>query len=121
MAHINTFVDQQLIGPYAVGEIPAPLQITFKDICDVVMDLTGFTAEFEIIRLDGTTPSNMGLGTPSIPDASNGITQYVWDYRDFLTEGHYRGVMWVGDGSQRYASEWFEWFVRDSLTTVPSI
>ena len=121
MPDSRTFIDQQLIGPYAIGEVPAPLQITFKDNDDVVMDLTSYTASFEIIRLDDTTPSGIGAGVSSIPTPVSGITQYAWVAADFLTAGHYRGVMWVGDGSNRYSSEWFEWFVRDTGTTVPSI
>lgn len=121
MANAKTFIDQQLIGPYAVGEKPAPLQITIKDSNSTVIDLTGFTASFEITRLDGTDPSGLGGGTTTIPDESNGITQYAFSADDFSAEGHYRGVMWVGDGSVRYSSEWFEWFVRDSGTDTPDI
>ena len=85
------------------------------------MNLTGFTATFDIIRLDGATPAGIGAGTATIPTPASGLTQYAWAQIDFQTAGMYRGVMWVRDGSQRYASEFFEWFVRDSLTTAPSL
>ena len=113
-----TFVQQQIIGPYALDEIPAPLQITFKDCNGTIIDLNGYTPKFEIIRLDGVTPPNMGLGNSTLIDSGNtGITQYEWVDTDFQTEGMYRGVMWAANGTLRYASIFFEWFVRDSLTT----
>jgi hypothetical protein len=118
---VNTWVEQNIIGPYVLGEKPTPLQISFTDSEGNALDLTGFTAEFEIIQLDGDTPAGMGAGVSSIPDEANGTTQYVWLEADFQTAGMFRGVMWVGDGSQRYASEFFEWFIRDSSTTIPSI
>lgn len=121
MAHVatETFVQQTLIGPYAVDEIPAPLQITFKDCNNVILDLSGFTPEFKIVRLDGTTPVGIGAGAATIPDPVNGLTQYEWAEIDFEEEGMYRGVMWCANGTLRYASIFFEWFIRDSLT-VPT-
>jgi len=116
------YITQQIIGAYLKGEIPQAVQVTFKDDAGTVLDLSGFTAQFEIIRIDGgTDPGNLGQGTPSIPTPLSGLTQYVWHANDLLTVGMYRGIMWVGDGTNRYGSEFFEWFVRDSLTTVPSI
>lgn len=117
----ETFVQQKLIGPYVIGEIPAPLLITFKDASNVVLDLSEYTADFEIVRLDGDTPAGIGAGAASIPDEVGGVTQYVWESFDFQTEGLYRGVMWCGNGTLRYASEFFEWFIRDSLTSIPAV
>lgn len=118
MSHVatETFIQQQLIGPYAVDEIPAPLQITFKDCNSTVIDLSGFTPEFKIVRLDGADPGGLGLGSATIIDAANGVTQYEFVETDFETEGMYRGVMWCANGTLRYASVFFEWFIRDSLT-----
>ena len=117
----ETFIKQQLIGPYAIGEIPSPLQITITDYDGAVIDLTDFTAKFKIVRLDDDTPSGLATGSSTIFDASNGVTQYSFVAADFTTSGHYRGVMWVGDGSVRYSSDMFEWFIRDNGTTAPSI
>lgn len=114
----TTFVVQKIIGPYVVDEIPPPLQITFKD-CDAnVIDLSsGYAVKFEIIRLGGTDPGSLGLGGSTLPDAVNGVTQYEWLNTDFQTAGMYRGVMWAANGTLRYSSIFYEWFVRDSLTT----
>jgi len=112
------FVTQTLIGPYAKDEIPAPLQITFKDCDAAAIDLSGYTTKFEIVRIDGgTDPGNLGEGVSTIPDEAGGITQYQWDANDFLTPGMFRGVMWAANGTLRYASVFFEWTVKDSLTT----
>lgn len=113
----ETFVQQEIIGPYVVDEIPAPLQITFKDCNGTVIDLTGYSLDFQIIRLDATTPSGVPAGNSTAVDAANGVTQYEWDAVDFQTAGMYRGVMWAANGTLRYASIFFEWFVRDSGTT----
>ena len=96
-----------------------PLQITFTDCNSNAIDLSGFSVQFEIVSIDGaTTPTGIAAGTSSIVgDATNGVTQYVWDAVDFQTAGMFRGVMWAANGTVRYASEFFEWFVRDSLTT----
>jgi len=116
------YTTQQMIGAYLKGEIPQALQISFKNDAGAILDLSGFTAQFEIIRIDdGVDPGNLGQGVSSVPTPSSGITQYVWHENDLLTVGMYRGIMWVGDGTNRYGSEFFEWFIRDSLTTVPSI
>jgi len=120
MAHVatETFVTQEIIGPYVVDEIPPPLQITFKDCNSTIIDLSGYTPKFEIIRLDGADPGNLGLGNSTIiAPPTDGITQYQWADTDFQTAGMYRGVMWAANGTLRYASIFFEWFVRDSLTT----
>lgn len=118
---VNTWVEQNIIGPYVLGEKPTPLQISFTDSDGNALDLTGFTASIDIVRLDGTDPGNLGEGISTIPNLTGGIVQYAWAENDFLTEGMFRLVAWVGDGSQRYASEFFEFFVRNSSTTVPSI
>ena len=115
----ETFIKQTLIGPYAVGEIPPPLQITFTDCAGSIIDLSGYSVSFSIVSIDGNaTPSGVAAGISSVVgDAVNGITQYVWEEADFQTEGMFRGVMWAANGTLRYSSEFFEWFVRDSLTT----
>ena len=111
----------QRIGPYTKGEVPRPLDITFKDELDVVLDLTGFASvEFEIEAVDQTV-AGLGAGTSTIESPETaGVTRYVWDPADLTTAGLYRGQMWVQAALPltRYASEVFEWFVED-LTENP--
>lgn len=107
------------IGPFTLGEKPEPLQITMQDADGAALVLTSYTAKFVIESVDATV-AGLAAGTSSIPTPASGITRYVWAAADFTTAGFYRGQMWVGDGTYRYASDVFEWFVRD-LTTAPSI
>lgn len=107
------------IGPFTLGEKPEPLQITIQDYDGVAVALTGYTASFVIESVDQTV-SGLGAGVSEVVAAASGITRYTWAAADFTTAGFYRGQMWVGNGTYRYASDVFEWFVRD-LTTAPSI
>jgi len=113
------YVPVTRIGPFTLGEKPEPLQITLQDADGSAISLTGYTAQFVIESIDQTV-SGLASGTSEIVTAASGITRYTWAAADFTTAGFYRGQMWVGNGTYRYASDVFEWFVRD-LTTAPSI
>ena len=111
----------QRIGPYTKGEVPRPLDITFKDELDVVLDLTGFTKIAFAIEVVDQTVAGLGAGTSSFQGLlTTGVTRYVWDAADLTTAGLYRGQMWVEAVTPltRYASEVFEWVVED-LTENP--
>lgn len=107
------------IGPFSLGEKPEPLQITIQDADGNAISLTGYTVSFVIEAVDQTV-AGLGAGTSEIVTPASGITRYNWAAADFATAGLYRGQMWVGNGTYRYASDVFEWFVRDN-TTAPSI
>lgn len=113
------YVTVTRIGPFTLGEKPEPLQITIQDNDGVAISLVGYTASFVIESVDQTV-SGLGTGTSTIVTPASGIIRYTWAAADFTTAGFYRGQMWAGNGIYRYASNVFEWFVRD-LTTAPSI
>lgn len=113
------FHNVQVLGPYSIGEIPSAFQVTITDDSNNAIDLTGFTAEFVIEAVDETI-ANLGLGTSDITNEVGGVTQYQWVATDFANAGHFRAQMWVGNGTVRYASDVFEWFVRDT-TDAPSV
>lgn len=115
----KSFLAVQRIGPYTQGEKPEPLVLSIKDASGAAIDLTGFSAKFQIEAVDGAV-AGLGAGTASLPSPATGITQYAWAAADLATAGLYRGQMWVGNGSRRYASELFEWFVRDA-TDAPAV
>ncbi len=108
------------LGVFAKGEIPETLQITIQDADGVAINLTGMTAEFEIVAVRQTV-AGLGAGTPSIPTPLSGITQYVWVVADFNTVGTFRGQMWVGDAlSLKIASSVYQYEVEE-ITTAPSV
>lgn len=113
------YISVTRIGPFTLGEKPEPLQITIQDFDGNAVSLSSYTAKFVIESVDQTV-NGLGEGTSEIVTPASGITRYNWAVSDFTTAGFYRGQMWVGNGTYRYASDIFEWFVRD-LTTAPSI
>lgn len=110
------------LGPYAKGEIPEPLQVTFKTHDGTAIDLDGYTADFVIEKVDApqATDSALGQGTATIPTPASGITQYSFVEADMEYAGWYEGQMWVGNGTQRLASRKFYWEVQD-ITAAPDI
>lgn len=108
------------IGPYSVGEIPQPLQISFVDHDGEAIDLAGYQADFVIERADDAIATDAGGGAGTIPTPASGITQYAFVAADFATAGRYRGQMWVGNGSLRFASIEYWWDVV-AITTAPAI
>lgn len=113
------YVSVTRIGPFTLGEKPEPLQITIQDFDGTAVSLVGYTAKFVIESVDQTV-SGISSGVSEIITPASGVTRYTWAAADFTTAGFYRGQMWAGNGTYRYASDVFEWFVRD-LTTAPSI
>jgi len=108
------------LGVFAKGEIPETLQITIQDVDGVAINLTGMTAEFEIVAVRQVV-AGLGAGTPSIPTPTSGLTQYIWAAADYGTVGTFRGQMWAGDGAAiRLASSIYQYEVEE-ITTAPSV
>ena len=108
------------LGVFAKGEIPESLQITIQDADGAAINLTGMAVDF-VIEGARETVAGLGLGTASLIDAPNGITQYEWIAADFATLGTFRGQMWAGDSAAiRIASSIYQYEVEE-ITTAPSI
>lgn len=108
-----------LIGPYSTGEIPEPILVSYKDATGTAIDLTGFSAAVAIEAIDQTV-AGLGAGAVTITDPAAGVVRYVWAAADFTTDGCYRLQLWVGNGTNRYASVPFEYFVTTN-TSAPNI
>jgi hypothetical protein len=107
------------IGPFVVGEKPAPLLYTFEDSNGVVIDLTGYTAKYFVKERDsGITPAALAA---TVPVPLQGQVQYSWVGSEFPTPGHYLSEFWVGNLTQRWCSILIEFDVRWSLGVVPNI
>lgn len=112
--------ERQELGPYTVGEIPRPIEVTFLEADGQAIDLSGFSADFVIQQVEGASADGLGAGAATVEDAATGLTRYLWTAADCAVAGRYRGQMWVGDGSNRLASIEFWWDVLE-LTPAPDL
>lgn len=106
------------VGPYVIGEKPTPLEYQFLDMADVPISLVGFTARF-IVRERSVAAAIDRAAVVS--DAVNGKVTYTWQGNEFPTSGHYLAEFWVGNGTNRYASQLITFDVRTPVGSVPAI
>lgn len=104
------------LGPYTAGEIPPPFAYTFTDSDGAAIDLTGYEARFVWARNDGDPTTR----TAAVTGAATGEATHTWIEADLADGGSYRAEMWVGDGTNRFASPPIVYFVRDAVD-VPAI
>jgi hypothetical protein len=105
------------LGDYTAGEIPEPLVVTFTDAAGDAIDLTGYTARWVYQPVGGTAVTrNAVVTTPA-----SGVTTHTWVAADLEDEGTYNAQMWVGNLTNRYASETFQYRVNDGPGPVPAI
>lgn len=105
------------IGPFVVGEIPAPLQYQFLDQNGSAINVTGYAARF-IYR----PPTGIAVDVAAtVTDGPNGLVTYVWTGTEFALTGRYHAEMWIGNGVQRFASDRITWIVRSPIGSVPNI
>lgn len=105
------------IGPYVIGEKPSPLTYQFQDSTGTAINITGFTAKFSYQEHDGAAVT----ANATITDGPNGKATYTFTGAEFATAGRYRAEMWVGNGTNRYASVDIIFNVAVPVGTVPSI
>lgn len=110
--------DTVTIGPYVVGEKPAPLVYQFLDSAGAPMDLTGYSVEFHYRRSDSPTVT---VGAAVLTEPEAGRVSHVWTGSEFSTPGTWWSEFWVGNGSNRFASARMQAVVRASVGTAPAI
>lgn len=108
------------IGPYVVGEKPAPLLYRFTDENGVALDLSGYVARFTwreryAARTTATTAN------AAVTSAANGEVTYTWSGTEFASAGSYLAELWVGNNVQRFASVYVRFVVRAPVGVVPNI
>lgn len=107
----------QDLGTFAAGEVPYPLEHTFKDADGVVIDLTGFNAW---VSFEGDI-SGAGTGSVDIDgDPTTGKVTYTWVYADMSTEGKVAFLIWVEDDVNQIASDQFKYSVYDGPGATPA-
>lgn len=105
------------IGPYVVGEKPPALAYSFLDSGGAAINLTGYTAKFNVREKYGTaTQYNASVTTPL-----SGTVTYAWTGAEFPTAGEYQAEFWAGNGTNRFDSILIKFEVRLPVGAVPSI
>lgn len=108
-----------VIGPYKVGEIPAPVVVTFKDSAGAVLNISGYTPKWTIKReFDASVTKSASLVT----DGTDGKVIYTWVDGDMSLPGEWIAEAWVGNGSNRFATVTFAYRVDEAVAdSTPSI
>lgn len=110
------------IGPYVVGEIPAPLEYQFLDSAGSPINLTGYTAKFQRgVKANATNYVSVATLNATVTDAANGKVTYTWVAADFSGPGTYGGMFYVGNGTNRFASLLITWITCAAVDVAPSI
>jgi hypothetical protein len=110
--------EDQVIGPYFVGEKPQAIIVAFTDADGAAINITGYTPQFVIETDAGGAITE--AGSAALVSGAGGTAQYTWGAADLATAGWYRGQLWVGNGTTRISSRVFRWEVQ-SATLAPSI
>lgn len=108
------------LGAFAAGEVPPPLQITFRDFDGNAVNLTGFgNLQMNIEEELGANQNPLGTGTITATDAPNGVIEYTWVRDDMLDIGEYTAQAWVDDGVNYFASDLYTYSIYDGPGTPP--
>ena len=102
------------LGAYREGIVPPPIVVTFEDVNGNPIDLTRFTARLEYRHCGDAIVKRMAVINAD-QVANRGQVRYTWVAADFTAVGAHQGELWVGNGSNRYASIYLLWFVTPSL------
>lgn len=112
------------IGPFAVGERPTDLLITFQDSAGTALDLSSYdTFDTVITRVDGDDIAGQGAGTTALnTDGTDGVVSYAWTAADHATAGFFRMQVWAGVAAtpRLFASDVYAFYV-EQVTVGPSI
>lgn len=112
------------IGPFAVGERPTDLLVTFQDSAGVALDLSGYdTFDTVITRVDEDDIAGQGGGTTALNgDGTDGVVKYPWVGADHATAGFFRMQVWAGVAAtpRLFASDVYAYYV-EQVTAAPSI
>lgn len=110
--------NSECIGPFVIGEKPAPLRYQYLDSSGAPLVITGYAVRFLFREEYGVVITRNGN---LINAGAEGIVEYLWIGDEFPTPGHYLAELWVGNGTNRFASVKIEWDARPALGPVPAI
>lgn len=107
----------QPLGTFTQGEKPAPLVYQYLDADGVPIDLTGYTVKFVYTDPNGSAVPADGTAV----DLATGKVGYTWTGNEFLIPGPSAAHFWVGNGTNRFASDLITWSTRANVGPVPTI
>ena len=105
------------LGVFAAGEVPFPLEHTYKDANGTAIDMTGWSVSVTAEGPEDT--GSYGAGTVVFTDEAGGVAEYTWAATDFIDVGKYTMLLWAEDGTNRLASDLFVWEVYDGPGDTP--
>lgn len=101
------------IGPWTSGEVPEPIEYSFLDSDGTAIDLTGYTATFQLKIGEADA-----LELDADVDEDAGTVTHTWVEGELERTGTYgtiRAGFWVSNGTNTYASEPLVGFLRRAL------
>ncbi len=108
------------LGNFAQGEVPPPIEHQFLDFDGNAVDISTGTITFNLVRIPAGL---LALGTGAkglVTDGTDGKANYTWVTNDMNEAGFFQGQMWAAKGTNRYASDVFEYNVYDGPGTAPA-
>jgi hypothetical protein len=109
----------ECIGPFVVGEKPAPILYQFLDEDGAALPITGYAAKFSCREQWGLVTKDGAAAT--LVSGPLGKVEYDWDGTEFPVPGHYLAELWVGNGTNRFASVLIKFDARSPVASVPAI
>lgn len=108
------------LGAFAAGEIPPPIQHTYRDFDAQPVDLDGFSTLAFNVEATPTVEGPIGDGAIArVLPYSSGKVDYTWSATDMAEPATYTAQMWVSDGVNRFASDLFIYVVYDGPEDAP--
>lgn len=107
------------ITDFKVGEKPAPLEYQFLDGAGGPLSIVGYQAKVNITERWGTV--GVSNANATVTDAANGKVTYTFTGAEFPHAGQWTIEVWVGNGTQRFASVNVLVDVHWPVGAIPSI
>lgn len=114
------------LGPFTRWEKQPALEVTFQDATQTAIDISGFDVEATWKVLNQSPPDTPNTFACTLSsDGTDGKVTVPWGTANpspFSTVGTVELEVWASNGTVRYASEIFRFYVRAAVaTTEPSI
>ena len=107
--------------PLGTRAVPIAHQFLDQDGDPVDLSVGVWSGEVTAEQLyAASVPTGLGSGNVVI-DIPTATATYNWADEDFLTEGKFRLIIWIGNGTSRFGSTVYEWDVADAPGGTPTV